>query len=244
VNFPTIDRHIGPAGNRDNRPSVLVVDDEASYREALESGLAREGFSVEVAADGYEALRVFHRMHPDLVLLDVMLPDQSGVELCQRMRALAPVPIIMVTARDSEVDIVLGLELGASDYVAKPFRLRELVARMHAVLRRGTVTSVTHDELLQAGPVRLDPSRREVTVDGQLVDLSRKEFDLLALLMSHAGQVVTREWCIDRLWWDQDLTDSRTLDTHMKRLRRKIEADPTYPRHLVTVRGVGFRFEP
>ena len=199
------------ANMRDSRPLVLVVDDEESYRQALASGLSQEGFAVECAADGHEALRLFHRIHPDLVLVDVMLPDQSGVELCQRMRALAPVPIIMVTAKDSEVDIVLGLELGASDYVAKPFRL--------------------------------DNGRREVTVDGNLVELSRKEFDLLALLMSHAGQVVTRDRCIDRLWWDQDLADTRTLDTHMKRLRRKIERDPANPRHLVTVRGVGFRFE-
>jgi two-component system, OmpR family, response regulator RegX3 len=232
------------APGRDRRPTVLVVDDEESYRQALASGLTREGFSVDLAADGHEALRLFHRVHPDLVLLDVMLPDQSGVELCQRMRALAPVPIIMVTARDSEVDIVLGLELGASDYVAKPFRLRELVARMRAVLRRGTAAPAPQDEVLHAGPIRLDPSRREVTVQGSTIELSRKEFDLLALLMVHAGQVVTRDWCIDQLWWDQDLTDSRTLDTHMKRLRRKIEPDPTYPRHLVTVRGVGFRFEP
>jgi two-component system response regulator RegX3 len=160
------------------------------------------------------------------------------------MRALKPVPIIMVTARDSEVDIVLGLELGASDYVAKPFRLRELVARMRAVLRRGVAVSEHHEEVLAVGPVRLDAGRREVTVDEQQVDLSRKEFDLLALLMSHSGQVVTRDWCIDRLWWDQELTDTRTLDTHIKRLRRKIEPDPANPRHLVTVRGVGFRFEP
>jgi two-component system response regulator RegX3 len=228
---------------RDSRPLVLVVDDEESYRQALASGLAREGFAVEVAADGHEALRLFHRVHPDLVLLDVMLPDQSGVELCQRMRALAPVPIIMVTARDSEVDVVLGLELGASDYVAKPFRLRELIARMRAVLRRGSATSAPRDEVVSVGPVRLDTARREVMVHGAPVDLSRKEFDLLALLMGHAGQVVTREWCIDRLWWDQDLSDTRTLDTHVKRLRRKIEPDPGNPRHLVTVRGVGFRFE-
>ena len=222
---------------------MLVVDDEGSYRQALASGLSREGFAVEVAADGRKALRLFHRIRPDLVLLDVMLPDQSGVELCQRMRALAPVPIIMVSARDSEVDIVLGLELGAADYVAKPFRLRELVARMRAVLRRGGSTPGPRDEVVAVGPVRLDTGRREVSVHGQRVDLSRKEFDLLALLMSHAGHVVTREWCIDRLWWDQDLTDTRTLDTHVKRLRRKVEPDPANPRHLVTVRGVGFRFE-
>ncbi len=229
---------------RDSRPLVLVVDDEESYRQALSAGLSREGFAVELAADGHEALRLFHRLHPDLVLLDLMLPDQSGTELCQRMRALAPVPIIMVTARDSEVDVVLGLELGASDYVAKPFRLRELVARMRAVLRRGLVAPSAREEIAVVGPVRLDTGRREVTVHGRQVDLSRKEFDLIALLMSHAGQVVTREWCIDRLWWDQDLSDTRTLDTHVKRLRRKIEPDPSRPRHLVTIRGVGFRFEP
>jgi two-component system, OmpR family, response regulator RegX3 len=245
MTMSTIDADEVPSPpSRDSRPLVLVVDDEESYRQALASGLSREGFAVELAADGHEALRLFHRVHPDLVLLDVMLPDQSGVELCQRMRALAPVPIIMVTARDSEVDVVLGLELGASDYVAKPFRLRELVARMRAVLRRGTTTPAPRDEVVQAGPIRLDTGRREVTVHGQSVDLSRKEFDLLALLMSHAGQVVTREWCIDRLWWDQDLSDTRTLDTHVKRLRRKVEPDPAHPRHLVTVRGVGFRFEP
>jgi two-component system response regulator RegX3 len=231
----------GPA--RDNRPLVLVVDDEESYRQALVSGLQREGFAVEIAGDGHEALRVFHRVHPDLVLLDVMLPDQSGIELCQQMRALKPVPIIMVTARDSEVDVVLGLELGASDYVAKPFRLRELVARMRAVLRRGVAVAEPHEEVLALGPIRLDAGRREVTVHERPVELSRKEFDLLGLLMSHSGQVVTREWCIDRLWWDQELTDTRTLDTHIKRLRRKIEPDPANPRHLVTVRGVGFRFE-
>jgi two-component system response regulator RegX3 len=238
------DDAVTPAAARDGRPLVLVVDDEESYRQALAAGLAREGFAVELAADGHEALRLFHRIHPDLVLLDVMLPDQSGTELCQRMRALSPVPIIMVTARDTEVDIVLGLELGASDYVAKPFRLRELVARMRAVLRRGTTAPTAREEVLVVGPIRLDNGRREVTVHNRPVDLSRKEFDLLALLMSHAGQVVTRDWCIDRLWWDQDLTDTRTLDTHVKRLRRKIEPDPANPRHLVTVRGVGFRFEP
>jgi two-component system response regulator RegX3 len=228
---------------RDNRPLVLVVDDEESYRQALASGLTREGFAVEIAGDGHDALRLFHRVHPDLVLLDVMLPDQSGIELCQQMRALKPIPIIMVTARDSEVDVVLGLELGASDYVAKPFRLRELVARMRAVLRRGAAVAEHHEEVLHVGPVRLDAGRREVTVHEQPVELSRKEFDLLSLLMSHSGQVVTRDGCIDRLWWDQELTDTRTLDTHIKRLRRKIEPDPANPRHLVTVRGVGFRFE-
>jgi len=243
ISAPTNGKHQSSTSTRDSRPLVLVVDDEESYRQALASGLAREGFAVEIAGDGHEALRLFHRVHPDLVLLDVMLPDQSGIEICQQMRALKPVPIIMVTARDSEVDVVLGLELGASDYVAKPFRLRELVARMRAVLRRGLAVAEHHEEILHVGPVKLDAGRREVSVSEVPVDLSRKEFDLLALLMAHSGQVVTRDWCIDRLWWDQELTDTRTLDTHIKRLRRKIEPDPANPRHLVTVRGVGFRFE-
>lgn len=231
-------------GSKLVRPLVLVVDDEESYRHALAVGLSHEGFAVEVAADGQEALKLFHRLRPSLVLLDVMLPGQSGVELCQRLRAIAPVPVIMVTARDSEIDVVVGLEVGASDYVTKPFQLRELVARMRAVLRRGSTTTAGHDEVIAAGPIRLDVARREVTVSGQPVELSRKEFDLLALLMAQPGQVVTREWCIDRLWWDQELADTRTLDTHVKRLRRKIEPNPSVPRHLVTVRGVGFRFEP
>jgi len=238
-----------PAGRHqaalpDRRPLVLVVDDEESYRQALMSGLGQEGFSVEVAGDGHEALRLFHRIHPDLVLLDVMLPDQSGVELCQRMHAAAPVPIIMVSARDAEVDVVVGLEVGAADYVTKPFHLRELVARMRAVLRRGALPQMEHDEVLAGGPVHLDTARREVSVGDRPVDLSRKEFDLLALLLGHPGRVVTREQFIEQLWWNQGLNDTRTLDTHVKRLRYKIELDPANPRHLVTVRGVGFRFDP
>ena len=237
----------GPSGRPtdDSRPVVLVVDDEESYRQALASGLGQEGFATQVAATAREGLQAFEDLRPDLVLLDLMLPDESGIEVCRRMRALAPgVPIIMVTARDAEVDVVVGLELGASDYVAKPFRLRELVARMRAVLRRNPLPPPATEEVLVGGPVRLDTARREVTVRGSAVDLSRKQFDLLALLMSHAGQVVTRELCIDRLWWDQELSDTRTLDTHVKRLRHKLEVDPARPRHLVTVRGVGFRFEP
>ncbi|MGC8470790.1 MAG: response regulator transcription factor [Acidimicrobiales bacterium] len=225
-------------------PLVLVVDDEASYGQALISGLGQEGFSVEVARDGHEALRLFTRTRPDLVLLDVMLPDQSGVGLCERLHAAASVPIIFVSARGSEADIVLGLEAGAADYIAKPFHLRELVARMRAVLRRGAELPVQRDEVLAGGPVRLDTVRREVRVGGRPVDLSRKEFDLLAMLLRHPGLVVTREQCIDQVWRSQDLTDTRTLDTHVKRLRSKIELDPANPRHLMTVRGVGFRFDP
>jgi two-component system, OmpR family, response regulator RegX3 len=218
--------------SQDRRPLLLVVDDEPSYRQALDSGLSREGFAVELAASGYEALQLFHRKRPDLVLVDLVLPDQSGVDLCREMRAVSPVPIIMVTARDTEVDVVLGLE----------FRLRELVARIRAVLRRGAALP-SPVGVMEVGLVRVDPGRRLVTVDGTPIEFTRKEFDLLALLMAHAGKVVTRELCIERLWWDQDLADTRTLDTHIKRLRRKIEPDPANPRHLITVRGVGFRFE-
>jgi two-component system response regulator RegX3 len=232
------------AALRDRGLLVLVVDDDESYREALTSGLNQEGFSVEVARDGAEALGLFERIHPDLVLLDVALPGQSGVWVCPQMRIAAPVPIIMVSARDAEVDVVVGLEVGAADYVTKPFHLRELVARMHAVLRRGAVPQMEHDEVLAAGPVRIDTARREVSIWDRPVHFSRKEFDLLAMLLGSPGQVVTREQCIDRLWGNQELADTRTLDTHMKRLRSKIEVDPANPRHLVTVRGVGFRFDP
>jgi two-component system response regulator RegX3 len=222
---------------------VLVADDDRSYREALSSGLAQEGFAVEAASSGDDALRLFQQIRPDLVLLDMTLPDQSGIALCQQIRSLRTVPVIIVTARDTEFDIVSGLQHGASDYVVKPFRLRELVARMRAVLRRAEVVSEDHEEILNVGPVHLNADRREVAVLGVPVELSRKEFDLLALLMSHSGQVVPRDGCIDRLWWDKQLSDTRTLDTHIKRLRQKIEPDPANPSHLVTVRGVGFRFE-
>jgi two-component system response regulator RegX3 len=223
-------------------PLILVVDDEASYRDALTSGLRSEGFDVVLAADAAQALDAFATSAPDLVLLDVMLPDRSGTDVCREIRASSEVPIIMVSARSSEVDIVLGLELGASDYVAKPFRLRELTARIRAVLRRAEVALVP-DDIIESSDLRLDASRREATMDGRVIDVSRKEFDLLWLLMSHAGTVVTREQCIDALWWDQELLDTRTLDTHIKRLRRKIEADPSSPSRLLTVRGVGFRFQ-
>jgi two-component system, OmpR family, response regulator RegX3 len=222
---------------------VLVVDDEESYRDALSIGLSQEGFDVVVAADGAEARAAVRRDRPDLVLLDVMLPDISGIELCREIRAERDVPVIMVTARDGEVDVVLALELGAADYVAKPYRLRELVARMRAVLRRRRDTGA-EDQVVSAGGVRLDVARHEASLDGTLLELSRKEFELLALLISKAGQVVTREECIDTLWWGQDLADTRTLDTHVKRIRRKIEKDPAAPVHLVTVRGIGFRFDP
>ena len=233
---------------------ILVVEDEESYREALSAGLSKEGYQVELAADGHEGLRLFAEDPPDVVLLDVLLPGLPGTEVCRRMQAMAPVPIIMVSALDSETDIVLGLELGAADYITKPYHLRELTARIQAVLRRISPPPVglpaaypsrvpSTPEVVVAGPVRIDFARREVTVSRRIIHLSRREFDLLALLLLPAGQVRTREELIDRLWSGRDLADTRTLDTHIRRLRVKIELDPADPQYLVTVRGVGFRFD-
>jgi two-component system response regulator RegX3 len=238
-------------GGADGPMRILVVEDEESYREALEAGLRQEGFAVELAADGLDGLRQFAADPPDLVLLDVMLPGLSGTEVCRRMQALAPVPVIMVTALDAEMDIVLGLELGAADYVTKPYRFRELVARIQAVLRRvqpppvrrPTIEAGPTTEIVVAGPIRVDFARREVRAGTGVVHLSRREFDLLSLLLSPPGQVRTRDELIDRLWSGRDLTDTRTLDTHIRRLRVKLERDPADPQFLVTVRGVGFRFD-
>ena len=235
-------------------PRILVVEDEESYREALQAGLSKEGFQVELAADGLSGLRCFVADPPDLVVLDLMLPGMAGTEVCRRMRQISPVPVIMVTALDAEVDVVIGLEMGAADYVTKPYRLRELIARIQAVLRRvappelpdllaGRVLPGPAD-VVSAGPVTVDLARREVTHSGRLVQLSRREFDLLALLLSPPGQVRTRDELIDRLWSGLDLADTRTLDTHIRRLRVKLELDSAEPEYLVTVRGVGFRFDP
>ena len=232
-----------------------MVEDEESYREALQAGLSKEGFVVELAADGPSGLRSFVADPPDLVVLDLMLPGMAGTEVCRRMRQMAPVPVIMVTALDAEMDVVLGLELGAADYVTKPYRLRELIARIQAVLRRVAPPDVPQllggrgllpgrADVVSAGPVTVDLARREVTRSGRIVGLSRREFDLLALLLSPPGQVRTRDELIDRLWAGLDLADTRTLDTHIRRLRVKLEHDPADPEYLVTVRGVGFRFDP
>ncbi len=224
------------------RPVILVVEDEESYRDALDIGLSVEGFVVVGARTIAEARQQLAVRKPDLVLLDVMLPDGSGLDFCRELYDTTRLPVVMVTARSSEVDVVVGLEIGAADYVTKPFRLRELVARIRAVLRR-PVTEDDH-ELIAFGDLRVDLARRTVARRGSEVDLSRKEFDLLALLASHLGQVVTRDACLDALWWGLDLADTRTLDTHVKRLRQKVEDDPAHPRHLITVRGVGFRLDP
>jgi len=232
---------------------ILVVEDDASYRMALEVGLREEGYDVDVAADGEQGLQRFEERQPDLVLLDVLLPGMPGINVCKQMRAQAPVPVIMVSALDSEMDVVLGFEVGAADYVTKPFHLRELVARVQAVLRRVSPPALPETlpssgkppqlTTVLAGQLRVDLDRRWVTLSGEPVYLSKREFDLLAYLLSPPGQLRTREDLIDRLWTGRELADSRTLDTHMRRLRRKIEADPTRPQHLCTVRGVGFRFD-
>lgn len=226
-------------------PVILVVDDEESYREALSVALRREGFRVEVAADGVEALEKFDACNPALVLLDVMLPRTSGVDVCREIRTRSLVPIIMVTARDAEIDAVVGLEVGADDYVTKPFRLRELVARVRAALRRGPrlVEHPEDPERLDIGEVCLDPNRHEVLVGGNPVALPRKEFELLELLLMNAGRVVTREVLIDRVWGYGYVGDTKTLDVHIKRLRSKIEADPAVPKCITTIRGVGYRYE-
>jgi two-component system response regulator RegX3 len=222
---------------------VLVVEDEESFSDALSYMLRREQFEVEVAADGHEALKAFDRNGADIVLLDLMLPGLSGTEVCRELRARSTVPIIMVTARDSEVDKVVGLELGADDYVTKPFSSRELVARIRAVLRRGAEPEDLVYNVVEAGPVRMDVERHVVTVEGSPVALPLKEFDLLELLLRNAGRVLTRGQLIDRVWGADYVGDTKTLDVHVKRLRAKIEPDPANPKYLVTVRGLGYKFE-
>jgi two-component system response regulator RegX3 len=229
--------------------SVLLVEDEDSYVEALTVGLRREGFRVEVARDGGAALAMFDELAPDLVLLDVMLPVLSGVDVCRELRRRSTVPIIMVTARSSEIDTVVGLEVGADDYVAKPYRLRELVARMRAVLRRHADDATPHEEhdrqgsAIVVGDVSLDESRHEVTVRGHRVELPLKEFELLTLLLANAGQVLTRDLLIERVWGHDYVGDTKTLDVHIKRLRAKLEVDPARPSLIVTIRGLGYKYQ-
>ncbi len=220
---------------------VLIVEDEESYRDALSFMLTKEGFEVILAADGEEGLAQFERHGADIVLLDLMMPGLSGTEVCRRLRQRSTVPIIMVTARDAEIDKVVGLELGADDYVTKPFSHRELVARVRAVLRRGVDTELVPDVIEGAG-VRMDVERHEVWVDGEPVRLALKEFELLEMLLRNAGRVMTRGQLIDRIWGADYVGDTKTLDVHVKRLRGKIEADPANPQVLVTVRGLGYKF--
>jgi two-component system, OmpR family, response regulator RegX3 len=228
--------------------SVLLVEDEDSFVEALTVGLKREGFAVSVARDGIEALDVFDDVQPDLVLLDVMLPRMSGIDVCRELRSRSSVPIIMVTAKGSEIDTVVGLEVGADDYVSKPYRLRELVARMRAVLRRrptggGKRSIEPADDVVSVGDVTVDHQRHEVTVRGAQVRLPLKEFELLALLLENAGRVLTRDTLIDRVWGSDYVGDTKTLDVHIKRLRSKVEDDPAHPTRIVTIRGLGYKYE-
>lgn len=222
---------------------VLVVEDEESFSDALSFMLRREGYEVGIATDGAEALAEFDRHGADLVLLDLMLPGISGTEVCRTLRQRSTVPIIMVTAKDGEVDKVVGLELGADDYVTKPFSSRELVARIRAVLRRRGEPEDLLPSVLEVGPIRVDVDRHVVAVRGVTVAMPLKEFDLLEILMRNAGRVLTRSQLIDRVWGSDYVGDTKTLDVHVKRLRAKIEEDPSQPRILQTVRGLGYKIE-
>lgn len=227
------------------RPVVLLAEDEESFITALEIGLANEGFDVLVARDGQEALRIFEEHRVDLILLDLMLPKVSGLDVCRTIRQSSAVPIIMVTAKGTEIDTVVGLEIGADDYVTKPYRLRELVARMRAVLRRAPddIEIGTPSEALEFGGVRLEIEQRKIFVRDTEKALRRKEFELLRILMEHAGRVVTRDSLIDQVWGSDYVGDTKTLDVHIKRLRAHVEENPSKPLLIATVRGVGYRFD-
>jgi two-component system response regulator RegX3 len=222
---------------------ILVVEDEESFSDPLSYLLRREGYEVAVADDGPKALEEFDRNGADLVLLDLMLPGIPGTEVCRQLRARSNVPVIMLTAKDGEIDKVVGLELGADDYVTKPYSSRELVARVRAVLRRGTEPDALVPAAVEAGPVRMDVERHVVTVNSRQVAMPLKEFELLEILLRNAGRVLTRMQLIDRVWGSDYVGDTKTLDVHVKRLRSKIEPDPATPRYLVTVRGLGYKFE-
>ena len=225
---------------------VLLVEDEDSFVEALQVGLAKEGFDVVVARDGAEALDVYAESNPDLILLDMMLPKMSGLDVCRTIRTQSDVPIIIVTAKSEEIDTVVALEVGADDYVTKPYRMRELVARMRAVLRRAPVggdEARDVDEFEEIGGIRLEPETRRAYVRTEEIHLRRKEFELLRLLMENAGKVLTRDVLIDRIWGSDYVGDTKTLDVHIKRLRTQIEVDPSAPVLITTIRGVGYRFD-
>ena len=229
----------------ENELTVLVVEDEESFVDALTVGLRREGFLVVVARDGVEAMTQFDRYKPDVVLLDVMLPKVSGIDVCRQIRAKSRTPVIMVTAKTSEIDTVVALEVGADDYITKPYRLRELVARIRAVLRRSPAAAeapVESDELLEVGDVKLDASSHEVTIRGDVVAFPLKEFELLETLLINAGRVLTRDQLIDRVWGPHYVGDTKTLDVHIKRLRGKIETNPAEPERILTVRGLGYKY--
>ena len=228
--------------------SILVVDDEPVFIEALTISLEREGFGVIAAADGPAALKAISEKDPDLILLDVMLPGMSGIDVCREIRKSSSVPVIMVTAKGEEIDAVVGLEVGADDYITKPYRLRELIARIRAILRRSDNLpkedeTTSNPEVLVEGAVRLDLERHELSVDGELVSLALREFELLSYLMENSGRVVTRESLMQNVWgWDY-IGDTKTIDVHVKRLRSKIESDPSAPLRISTIRGVGYSYE-
>jgi len=227
--------------------SVFLVEDEDSFVEALTLGLQRESIAVTVARDGAEALAMFDAVDPDVVLLDVMLPKVSGIDVCRELRSRSDVPIILVTAKSSEIDIVVGLEMGADDYITKPYRMRELVARIRAVTRRRPVpviAPITHDdhEAIVVGDVLVDYQRHEVVIRGEEVALPLKEFELLAILLENAGRVLTRDLLMDRVWGSDYVGDTKTLDVHIKRLRAKVEVDPSQPDRIVTIRGLGYKY--
>lgn len=228
-------------------PTLLLVEDEESFVDALVVGLQREGYQVRVARDGAEAIELFDLIQPDLVLLDVMLPRMSGIDVCRALRTRSTVPIIMVTAKSSEIDTVVGLEVGADDYVSKPYRLRELVARIRAALRRAPLDTTVEDDgghgVVEVGDVHLDADRHEVTVRGSQVALPLKEFELLELMLANAGRVLPRETLISRVWGPDYVGDTKTLDVHVKRLRSKVEDDPAVPTRIVTIRGLGYKYE-
>jgi two-component system response regulator RegX3 len=224
--------------------TILVVEDEVSLREPLVFLLQKEGFKTIEAKDGEEAIVLFRSANPDIVLLDLMLPGKSGIEVCREIREHSNVPIIMVTAKDSEVDRVVGLEIGADDYIVKPYSTRELVARVRAVLRRGTEQKPSSTGMvISGGSVTLDPERHRVTVNGESVSMPLKEFELLEYLMENQGRVLTRGQIIDRIWGADYFGDTKTLDVHIKRLRTKIEPDSAEPKHIITIRGLGYKFE-
>jgi two-component system response regulator RegX3 len=224
---------------------ILVVEDEESFSDALSYMLRKEAFEVAVCSNGPDGIAEFERNGADLVLLDLMLPGLSGLEVCRQLRQKSDVPVIMLTAKDGEVDKVVGLEIGADDYVTKPFSARELLARIRAVLRRrGETEDTGGNGVLESGPVRMDVDRHVVTVNGDVATLPLKEFELLELLLRNSGRVLTRGQLIDRIWGSDYVGDTKTLDVHVKRLRAKVEPDPGKPRHLMTVRGLGYKFEP
>jgi len=222
---------------------ILVVEDEESFRDALHYMLTREGFDVIIAPNGAEGIRLFDAKNPDLVLLDLMLPEVSGTDVCKHIRSKSSTPVIMLTAKDTEIDKVVGLELGADDYVTKPFSTRELLARIRAVMRRGGEVEIDSIGAIEGGPIRMDVERHTLTVNGDSVPMPLKEFELLEFLMRNSGRVLTRGQLMDRVWGSNYVGDGKTLDVHIKRIRSKIEPDPANPVYLSTIRGLGYRFE-